>query len=140
MYNEIDMMKRAQKSGSTPKILAEYRSENVIIMELCKGKTLLDYMKEDKPSAQDMHKIVYKLVKALTKLNQVGVIHNDLKRDNIMIRKKERIFKKHTYSIKIIDFGHAKLKGASPYPNTDAERIKRFKQLDPALANGGPCS
>ena len=80
-------------------------------MELCKGKNLKDYLVKDKPSTEEFHKIVFKLVKALEKLNKVGVIHNDLKLDNIMIRKKERIFKKHTFSIKIIDFGYARPKG-----------------------------
>ena len=69
MLNEVEMMKLAQKSGCTPKILAEYHSQNVIIMELCKGKTLKDYLNEDKPSPEAMHKIVYKLVNALAKLN-----------------------------------------------------------------------
>ena len=77
---------------------------------------------------------------ALAKLNQVGVIHNDLKRDNIMIQCGRKKFKEQTYCIKIIDFGHAKLEGMQPYLNLTSERIKKYVQLDPFLANGGACS
>lgn len=87
-----------------------------------------------------MHKIASKLVKTIEKFNRVGVIHNDLKADNIMIDVKKRIFRKNTYSIKVIDFGYCKFKGESPYPTLSKEKILDYIHLDEALAEGGACS
>ena len=88
-----------------------------------------------------MHKIASKLVKTIEKFNRVGVIHNDLKADNIMIDVKKRIFRKNTYSIKVIDFGYCKFKGESPYPTLEKEKmLNYYVHLDIALAEGGACS
>ena len=44
------------------------------------------------------------------------------------------------YEVKIIDLGHADYDGGQPYKNTPLDVIRNHPQLDPALANGGPCS
>ena len=44
MANEVKMMRAAEKSKCTPKILAEFQDSNVLIMELCKGKNLQDFL------------------------------------------------------------------------------------------------
>lgn len=80
-------------------------------------------------------------MKALEKLHKTGVIHNDLKRDNIMIKVKKRMFRKDSFSLKIIDFGYGKFVGGAPHPTAQKEvLLQRCMHKDPDLAMGGPCS
>ena len=72
---------------------------------------------------------------ALRDLNSTGVIHNDLKLDNVMVD-----LKNDRCQVKIIDFGLALKTGGKPYRHTNSKKILDFVQLDPILANGGMCS
>ena len=61
-------------------------------------------------------------MEVLIKLHSTKVIHNDLKRDNIMIQKDG-----NKYEIRIIDFGHARFAGDAPYGySLDSVRIKKY--------------
>ena len=44
------------------------------------------------------------------------------------------------YEIRIIDFGHARFAGEAEYGHLDSVRIKKYPQIDPSMANGGPCN
>ena len=44
------------------------------------------------------------------------------------------------YEMKIIDFGHARFSGEAEYGYLDSQRIKKYPQIDPLMANGGPCN
>lgn len=136
MEKEIKMLRAAQKSGSVPKFFEAFEKEGqkVIVMELVKGKNLFDLMEFKFPN-KTMHQIVYKLVKATKKLNSTGVIHNDLKLDNVMVN-----FRTNRVQVKIIDLGRATFEGESPYPGVSTSKILNHSQLDPSLANGGPSS
>ena len=69
------------------------------------------------------------------KLHKTEIIHNDLKLDNLMVNMKQE-----EVEVKIIDLGMAQFEGGSPYQGISLERIHRYKQIDPLLANGGRCS
>ena len=105
-------------------------------MEFFEGKTLCDLINdEDRPSTTSMHQIIFDLSHALGRLNSTGIIHNDLKADNVMVIRRD-----DEYEVKIIDLAHADYEGGQIYRYLPADRILKYPQLDPALADGGPCS
>ena len=136
MKKELNMLFSAQSSGCVPKILGYFNEEyeHIIIMELFQGKTLKDLLK-DNPSNKLINDITYKIFKSTRKLHSTGVIHNDLKPDNLMVE-----LGRNYCSVKIIDLGLATYVGESPYPRSSLERIRKFPHLHPALADGGACS
>ena len=138
MEHELKMLKAAEASKVVPQVYGVIVNEDkgifCIVMELCEGKNLLDFM-SSKPPRKLVHQIVLKLREVLFMLNETGVIHNDLKCDNIMVS-----VKYGRCVIRIIDLGLSKFVGEAPYPYVSYRDILRFSQLDPSLANGGACS
>ena len=53
-------------------------------MELCKDENALQVM-YSKPPRYLVHLLFYRIAEALLKLHSTGVIHNDIKLDNIMV-------------------------------------------------------
>ena len=138
MKQELFMLKAARKSGVSPKFIDSFTYQdqhNVVVMELCDGENLEDLVESCRLSEDSIHKITYELGAALMALHSTGVIHNDLKMDNIIIGKESGEIK-----VRIIDFGLSRIEGESPYPDLPLERVIEFPHLDPSLANGGVCT
>ena len=133
---ELKMLNAAQSSGCVPEIYGSLNNagQYMIFMELIEGKNLEDLL-NDHPSNKQTHEITYKLFKAIKKLHSTGVIHNDLKLDNVMVD-----LRKSDCSVKIIDLGVATYRGESPYPGVSSEIILQVPHLDPSLEQGGSCS
>jgi len=79
------------------------RGRNIyMVMELAKGKELYDYFEDDylfkALSQQQKYNIICKLLKALKILHQNGVVHSDIKLENIMYDRK-------TNTVKLMDYG-----------------------------------
>jgi len=78
-----------------------------IVMEYVKGKLLTDVINE---SAQyplsNTTEIITQIAKGLAKAHRSGIVHRDIKPDNIIIDEEN--------NVKILDFGLAKLKGLNP--------------------------
>lgn len=73
-------------------------------MKYCRGGTLYNYLLE-RNNVIDLDEIKYimkKLLKGLKHLHKLGIIHRDLKLDNIVFENENDI-----KSLKIIDFGFA---------------------------------
>lgn len=68
-----------------------------ILMEYAEGRTLSDFIAEH-PSATLRQKIFRQLLEAVGYLHRKGIIHNDLKPDNILISRTDN-------NLKLIDFG-----------------------------------
>lgn len=68
-----------------------------IIMEYVEGRTLDSYLQE-KPKLQDRKRIFLQLLDAVGYIHRSGLIHNDLKPQNIVVTSKDN-------DLKIIDFG-----------------------------------
>ena len=134
MEREFDMLFEAQDSGSVPEIYAVLQRRGIIIMELVEGKTLEDFICDDEPSSQQLHRVMMNALSALLDLHETGVIHNDFHADNFMVDIE------NNHEIRIIDLGLASKEGKSPYPDSSLEHIQKFPHLDPSLANGGRCS
>lgn len=70
-----------------------------ILMEYVDGRTLTDFLAEN-PSARRRRKVMDQLLEAMAYLHRKGIVHNDLKPDNILISRQND-------ALKLIDFGLA---------------------------------
>jgi serine/threonine protein kinase len=68
-----------------------------IIMEYVEGRTLAEFLREN-PPAKERKRLFLQLLSAIAYLHKRGVVHNDIKPDNILISSTES-------SLKVIDFG-----------------------------------
>ena len=90
--------------------VGEHEGAVYIAMELLEGRTLLDRVRQDGPAPlAEALGIGIAVASALRVAHEAGVIHRDLKDDNIMIGP--------SGEIRIVDFGLAKMRGG---PDLDA--------------------
>ena len=74
-----------------------------IIMELCKGGSLKDYLqKKKKIEESEAKKIIFQMCRALFYLHEIGIAHRDVKLENFVFADE------NCTRIKLIDFGLAK--------------------------------
>jgi hypothetical protein len=109
--NEIEMSKRAGEINVGPKIHDTYVCVNdedsscygIIYMEYVNGMTLNDYLHTFKRNNQKEH--VRKLLEnKIFKLNNIGIMHNDLHADNVILLLDED---NNVTDLRIIDYGFA---------------------------------
>lgn len=122
-----DRMKRfvrEAKSASAlnhPNIITIYEINEVdgthfIAEEFIDGKTLNQYVKSNPLNFKSALEIAIQIASALDEAHCVGIVHRDIKPDNVMIRENGLV--------KILDFGIAKL--TTP-PESDAKAAKAIK-------------
>ncbi|WP_309896984.1 serine/threonine-protein kinase [Archangium sp.] len=58
----------------------------VLVMEYVLGRTVHRWAAEDNPCAREVVKLVLKLSRALGGVHEAGVLHRDLKDDNVLVR------------------------------------------------------
>lgn len=87
--------------------IGEHEDQVFIAMEYVEGKTLkqLVEMESDSLSIKKTLDIAVQVCDGLAAAHEKGIVHRDIKSDNIMLTPKGQV--------KIMDFGLAKLKGAS---------------------------
>jgi len=104
MINEIDLM-RVLDHEHVIKLYEVYETEKSIylVIELIQGKSLQDVLKrsafKEDYSEYKIMKMIYSILDALAYLASKGIMHRDLKPDNILVDKENKI--------KIVDFGLA---------------------------------
>ncbi len=76
-----------------------------VVMELVEGLTLYDYVMQYNPTARKVGEMVLSLGRTLLAVEEAGVLHRDVKRENIMVRlpSQEPV---------VLDFGLSTLRGA----------------------------
>lgn len=97
---------KAASALNHPNILTIYEideidSEHFIATEFIDGETLRARIKKGPLTAADALDVGIQVANALSSTHSVGIIHRDIKPDNIMLR--------HDGIVKVLDFGLAKL-------------------------------
>lgn len=104
MLNEIDIMRTVDHENII-KLYEVYETEKSIylVLELIEGKSLYEVLKKcnfrEEASATRVINMVRSLLDALAYLSSKGIMHRDLKPDNILLDRGEKV--------KIVDFGLA---------------------------------
>lgn len=78
-----------------------------IVMELVEGRTLGQWVLEENPCAREVVRVFLILLRTLTAIHAQGVLHRDLKGDNILIRDADG-------QPVLVDFGTGWLEGEPP--------------------------
>lgn len=129
---------RALSSLNHPNLVTIYevgeaKGLHFIAMELVEGKTLSSL--RDKLSLKELLAIVAQVAEALGAAHQSGIIHRDVKPDNVMVRP-------DGYA-KVLDFGLVKLTEVEPAPGGEARTqlgvaMGTLAYMSPEQAAGEP--
>lgn len=127
---------KAASALNHPNIITVYELGKVdnkpfIVTELIDGKTLNQYLRTETSTLAKILEIATQIASALATAHEAGIIHRDIKSDNIMIRRDGLV--------KVLDFGLAKLefKPNSEASETEAATLVNFATL-PGMVMGTP--
>jgi len=129
IQNEINILKRLDH----PNIVKGYDSFNwgkknvAIVMEHCEGG---DLYSRTPYSERDASKIVSQILSAVHYMHSKGIMHRDIKYENILFEKTT-----HDSKIKIIDFGLSKIKKENNELNNDMAGT--LYSMAPEVLEGG---
>jgi serine/threonine-protein kinase len=101
--------------------------QQFIDMEFVEGKTLGVLLREKELSLKEVLDIALQIADGLNAAHKKGIVHRDIKPDNIMVTD-ERL-------VKIMDFGLAKLKGSSKLTKTHST-LGTLAYMSPEQARG----
>ena len=141
--NEINILKLLSNFENSVKYYGDYDKDNlkIIILEKC-DEDLNNFMKRKKKSltVEEIRKILIGLNKVFKVMQREGIIHRDLKLENLLIKYKDE--NKKDFLVKLSDYGIAKyasqqtssISGLKGTPETVAPEIlmpnfKRYNSL-----------
>jgi len=105
----------------------EFEGECFICMEYVEGKSIKELIKKKTLSIQDILNISIQIAEGLNAAHKKGIIHRDIKSDNIMLTAEGLV--------KIMDFGLAKLRGVSKVTKTGST-LGTLAYMSPEQAQG----
>ncbi|MBM4161697.1 MAG: hypothetical protein FJ217_11455 [Ignavibacteria bacterium] len=106
--------------------IAEHAGQQYIVMEFVDGKTLRQIIPVQK--MQDAITYAIQIGEALQEAHSKGIVHRDIKTDNIMVNTKNQV--------KVMDFGLAKLKGSLKLTRTSST-VGTLAYMSPEQIQGG---
>ena len=107
--------------------IEEFEKQQFIDMEFVEGKTLGVLLKEKELSLKEVVDITLQIAEGLNAAHKKGIVHRDIKPDNIMVTDESLV--------KIMDFGLAKLKGSSKLTKTHST-LGTLSYMSPEQARG----
>ena len=109
----------------------EYQGRPLLVMEFIEGRTLSRHVAENQPSLDSRLGLMIQIVEAVRYAHRCGVLHRDLKPDNILVTP--------AGEVKLVDFGLAKLlQGASLAGTESIERLTETGTVMGTLAYISP--
>ena len=99
-----------------------------IVMEYVDGINLRERISKGRMNVGEALDIAIQIASALSAAHAAGVVHRDIKLDNIMTR--------HDGYVKVLDFGLAKLTERSEAANSETETRKLSERTTPGLVMG----
>jgi serine/threonine protein kinase/tetratricopeptide (TPR) repeat protein len=102
--------------------------QQFIEMEYVDGKTLREIIQSALPTQQSAITYAIQIGEALREAHSKGIVHRDVKTDNIMVNTKNQV--------KIMDFGLAKLKGSMKLTKTSST-VGTLSYMAPEQIQGG---
>jgi serine/threonine protein kinase/Tfp pilus assembly protein PilF len=108
-------------------VMAGGGKQQFIDMEFVEGKTLGVLLKEKELSLKEVMDIALQVAEGLNAAHKKGIVHRDIKPDNIMVTDENLV--------KIMDFGLAKLKGSSKLTKTHST-LGTLSYMSPEQARG----
>lgn len=113
IYTEIEVMKVLDNMQNIIHLHSTYETSEsyYIVMEYCQGSSLLSYLesKHFNLSEAECKTILYNILTAISKMHSLGIIHRDIKIENILLRRPFDI----SSGIRVTDFGFSTPLGPS---------------------------
>jgi serine/threonine protein kinase len=106
----------------------EQDGQKFIVMEYVDGVTLRKKFEDAPLKANDALGYATQILEALQEAHSKGIVHRDIKSDNIMVNSKNQI--------KVMDFGLAKLKGSLKLTRTSST-VGTLAYMSPEQIQGG---
>lgn len=111
--------------------IGELNGTHFIVTEYIVGKTLKKHLADEILSLRATLEIAVQIASALAAAHEAGIIHRDIKPDNIMVRKDG--------IVKVLDFGLAKLSEAQKTEELNPEAVTIVKEITvPGMILGTP--
>ncbi|HYQ86345.1 MAG TPA: protein kinase [Bacteroidota bacterium] len=107
--------------------IKEFENQLYLAMELVEGKTLKRLIEQETLSMKKILEVAIQACEGLTAAHEKGIVHRDIKSDNIMMTPKGQV--------KIMDFGLAKVKGATKLTKTGST-VGTAAYMSPEQAQG----
>lgn len=136
--NEIDALLRIYDNGGHPNISGlrdsyEDQKYYYLILDLVTGGEMFEHLINfGAYSEADAARLMHEISSALAFLHGVGVVHADLKPENLLLSTKNRL----DGTIKIIDFGCSVVDDVEEILEMDANGVPKPKQLKSASSTG----
>ncbi|HLE63793.1 MAG TPA: serine/threonine-protein kinase, partial [Pyrinomonadaceae bacterium] len=108
--------------------IGEAEGTHFIATEFIDGKTLNQYAKTNPLNFKSALEIAIQITSALDEAHSAGIVHRDIKPDNVMIRPNGLV--------KILDFGIAKLSTTNNQQGVDEEAATAIKGTIPGMIIG----
>jgi tetratricopeptide (TPR) repeat protein/predicted Ser/Thr protein kinase len=105
----------------------EFEGQMFIVMEYVEGKTLKQIIEKETLPIKKALDIGIQICEGLAMAHEKGIVHRDIKSDNIMLTPRGQV--------KIMDFGLAKLKGATKLTKTRST-LGTLAYMSPEQAQG----